>query len=105
MTFQIEISPLAREQLAKIRDRRVLGKIRDRIDELKVDPEKQGDPLRDELSGYRSVRAVGQRYRIIYKVMHDRVVVAVFAVGLRREDSPEDIYKQATKQIRKMRAS
>ncbi len=61
----------------------------DRIDKLKTDPEKQGKPLLDKLKAYRSLRAVGQRYRIIYKVEVDKVVVLVVGVGLRKEG---DIY-------------
>ena len=32
----------------------------------------QGKPLGRNLAGYRSVRAVGQRYRIIYELDHSR---------------------------------
>ncbi len=52
--------------LEAIQDRRVRDKIRDRIDGLAQEPEKQGKPLTGELTGYRSLRAVGQRYRVIY---------------------------------------
>ncbi|MEH2322803.1 MAG: type II toxin-antitoxin system RelE/ParE family toxin [Nostoc sp.] len=44
------------------------------------------------LKGYRSVRAVGQRYRIIYKVELEKVVVLVVGVGLRKEGDKGDIY-------------
>ncbi len=63
-----------------------------RIDKLKTDPEKHFKPLVDRLKGYRSLRAVGQRYRIIYKVELDKVVVLVVGVGLRKEGNKEDIY-------------
>ncbi|MEH2144786.1 type II toxin-antitoxin system RelE/ParE family toxin [Nostoc sp.] len=52
----------------------------DRIDKLKIDPEKQGKLLVDKLKGYRSVRAMGQHYRIIYKVELEKVVVLVVGV-------------------------
>ncbi|GAX39310.1 hypothetical protein NIES4075_02620 [Tolypothrix sp. NIES-4075] len=68
-----------------------------RIDKLKTDPEKQGKPLVDKLKGYRSLRAVGQRYRIIYKVELDKVVVLVVGVGLRKQGDKEDIYAQIEK--------
>ncbi|MBZ5537093.1 MAG: hypothetical protein LAO31_14155 [Acidobacteriia bacterium] len=61
-----------------------------------VDPEKQGKPLVEELAGYRSLRAVGQRYRIIYRV--DRSLV--IAVGIRKAGSQRDIYSLAKKLIR-----
>ncbi len=68
MTYSIVIAPTALKMLATTSDRRVREKIRDRIDGLAKDPEKQGRPLTGELTGYRSIRAVGQRYRIIYRV-------------------------------------
>ncbi|MEM7600298.1 MAG: type II toxin-antitoxin system RelE/ParE family toxin, partial [Verrucomicrobiota bacterium] len=38
-----------------------------------------------ELSGYRSVRAVGQRYRIVYQVQANKVLVTVISIGRRKE--------------------
>ena len=61
-----------------------------RIEKLKDEPEKQGKALSEELSGYRSIRAVGQRYRIIYRVDQDRVVVVI--VGRRNEGDKRDVY-------------
>ncbi|MBE9051374.1 type II toxin-antitoxin system RelE/ParE family toxin [Nostocales cyanobacterium LEGE 11386] len=62
------------------------------MDHLKTDPEKQGKPLVDKLKGYRSIRAVGQRYRIIYKVELDKVVVLVVGLGMGKEGDKGDIY-------------
>jgi mRNA interferase RelE/StbE len=67
-------------------------KLRDRIDQLKTDPEKQGKALVDNLSGFRSIRAVGQRYRIIYKVEQEQVLVLVVGVGRRKDGDKKDIY-------------
>ena len=78
--------------LEKISDRRVREKIRDVIDALAVEPELRGKPLIADLKGYRSVRAVGQRYRIVYRVERSVVTVTVVAAGLRKEGSREDIY-------------
>lgn len=86
--------------LESIRDRRIRDTIRRRIDALAEDPEKQGSPLLAELSGYRSVRAVGQRYRVIYRVEDDRVVVLVVAVGIRKEGARSDVYELARKLFR-----
>src|SRR6266853_37518 len=47
--------------------------------------------------GYRSVRAVGQRYRIIYRVERTLVTVVVVAAGIRKAGSREDIYRVAAK--------
>jgi prevent-host-death family protein len=86
--------------LRTIQDRRVRGIIAQRIDALAYEPDKQGRALLGELAGYRSVRAVGQRYRIIYQVNQDRVEVVVIALGLEREGSRRDIYSLAQRLIR-----
>ncbi len=100
MTYQIVLAPVAFEMLAQVRDRRVQGVLKDRIDGLAREPEKQGKPLLWELAGYRSLHAVGQRYRIVYRVERDRVRVLVIAVGLRRDGSRRDVYELARKLIR-----
>jgi len=74
--------------------------LRDRIDSLACNPDAQGKPLMGELTGYRSLRAVGQRYRILYRTEAQRVVVLVVAVGLRKEKDRHDIYALAKKAIR-----
>ena len=100
MTYQIVITPTALKMLEAISDRRIQEIIRDRIDGLATEPEKQGKPLTEELAGYRSLRAVGQRYWIIYRVERDRVLVLVVAVGMRKEGSKRDVYALAQKLIR-----
>ena len=86
--------------LEAIQDRRVRDKIRDGIDGLAEEPEKQGKPLTGELTGYRSLRAVGQRYRIIYRIEEGKVLVLVMALGIRKEGSGKDIYALAQKLLR-----
>ncbi len=56
--------------------------------------------MREELIGYRSVRAVGQRYRILYQIKEQQVLVIVVAVGLRKEGDKKDVYELATKMAR-----
>ncbi len=86
--------------LQEVRDRRMREKLSERIDGLAHEPEKQGKALTGDLAGYRSLRAVGQRYRIIYRVEKNRVVVLVLAVGVRKEGSKADIYALAQKLLR-----
>lgn len=101
MTYHIIIQPEALKLLADIKDRRIQESIRDRIDGLKHDPEKQGKPLLGELFGYRSIRgAVGQRYRILYRVDRAKMTVSIMAIGIRKEGSREDIYFLAQKLFR-----
>lgn len=78
--------------LASVKDKRQQQALSQRIDKLQSDPEKQGKPLVDKLKGYRSVRAVGQRYRIIYRVYLEQVIVLIVGVGLRKQGDKGDIY-------------
>jgi mRNA interferase RelE/StbE len=89
--FKIELTLQARRMLEEISDRRIRRIVGERINDLAEEPEKQGSPLFAELAGYRSIRAVGQRYRIIYEVHQDQVVVV--AVGIRKEGDKRDIYR------------
>jgi mRNA interferase RelE/StbE len=100
VTYRIVIAPTALKMLKGVPDRRVRELIVKRIDELKKDPEKQGKALIGELAGYRSLRAAGQRYRIIYRVGRAEVVVYIVAVGIRKEGGRTDIYQLAKKLIR-----
>ena len=86
--------------LEAIQDRRVRDKIRDRIDGLAEEPEKQGKPLTGELTEYWSLRAVGQRYRIIYRIEEGKVLILMMALGIRKEGSGKDIYVLAQKLLR-----
>jgi mRNA interferase RelE/StbE len=90
--YEIQLTPLALEMLAAIKDRREQEKLRDRIDQLRIDPEKQGKALVDNLSGFRSIRAIGQRYRIVYKVEQQQVLVVIVGVGRRKDGDKKDIY-------------
>jgi mRNA interferase RelE/StbE len=86
--------------LAAITDRRLQEKIRDRIDGLANEPDKQGKALAGNLAGRRSLRAAGQRYRIIYQLEKNKVIVLILAIGIRREGSKQDIYQLATRLVR-----
>src|SRR5262245_54286179 len=50
-----------------------------------------------ELAGFRSLRAVGQRYRIVYRVERREVTVLLVAVGRRRSGEKGDMYELARK--------
>jgi len=100
LTYRVDILPAAQGMVLEIADRRVQEKILARMTALANDPELQGKPLNDDLAGYRSVRAVGQRYRIIYRVERSIVTVVIVAAGIRKEGSRGDIYRVAAKLIR-----
>jgi mRNA interferase RelE/StbE len=98
--WQILLTPTALKLLAEISDRRIREKIGAVIDRLAEDPEKQGKALLGELSGFRSIRAIGQHYRIIYQIMGTEIVVIIVAVGIRRDGARDDIYNLAKKLFR-----
>jgi mRNA interferase RelE/StbE len=100
VTWKIELTPAARQMLEAISDRRIRLSIQERIDGLANEPEKQGKPLSAELAGLRSLRAAGQRYRILYRIEKEVVLVLVVAVGIRRDGSRRDIYSLARRLLR-----
>lgn len=99
-SWKIIILPIAEQQLLAIKDTRVQSLIAKRIDSLRYEPDKQGKALLGEMEGYRSLRAVGQRYRILYKIVAERVVVVVVTLGMRKEGDKTDVYTLAKKLIR-----
>ena len=100
MIWRIVIIPTALRMLSDISDRRIREKIVSVINRLTQEPEKQGKALLGELSGLRSIRAVGQRYRIIYAIKEQEVIVVVVAAGIRRSGAKDDIYALAKKLFR-----
>ncbi len=95
--WNVTVTSRVTNQLARVTDRRIQEALKTRLRRLDVEPEKQGKPLSDELSGYYSVRAVGQRYCIIYKIEEKQVVVLVVLVGMRKEGDKKDAYAMAQK--------
>jgi mRNA interferase RelE/StbE len=99
MAYRIEITPTALESLQRVTDRRTRAAIVRRIDALVEEPAAQGSAHRGELAGLMSVRAAGQRYRVIFKVEEaDERVVVLFA-GIRREGSRQDVYVLAQRLV------
>ncbi|NWG04640.1 MAG: type II toxin-antitoxin system RelE/ParE family toxin [Syntrophaceae bacterium] len=86
--------------LITISDRHVREKIFEKVKSLEEEPEKQGKALTGELMGYRSLRAVGQRYRILYQIEREKLIVWIVALGIRREGSKRDIYTLAKKLLK-----
>lgn len=83
-----------------IDDQRIRRLSVERAEQLADDPEKQGKPLVGELVGFRSVRAAGQRHRIIYRVERKEVIVLIVTVGRRQAGSTRDIYELARKLLK-----
>lgn len=100
MSYRVEFKEAAKKQLLSIQDRRIREKLLARAQELANEPEKQGKELGGDLESYRSVRAVGQRYRIVYRIEADIVVVVVVMVGIRKAGDKKDVYKLAQRLVR-----
>jgi len=98
--WRIIILPIAEKQLTAIKDTRIRESSSKRINGLRNEPEKQGKPMIGELEGYRSIRAVGQRFRILYKITEETVVVSIVALGIRKEGDKADVYALAKKLMR-----
>ena len=98
--FAITWTETALRLVAAVSDQRIRRLISQRVDQLARSPEQQGKPLIGELAGFRSVRAVGQRYRIVYRVERREITVLIVAVGWRRSGDKADIYELARKLLR-----
>ncbi len=98
--FGIAWTETALKLVEAIPDQRIRRLITQRAGQLARSPEQQGKPLIGELAGFRSVRAVGQRYRIVYRVERQEVVVLIVAVGRRRAGDKSDVYELARKLLR-----
>ncbi len=86
--------------LESINDMRVRRILVDTIDGLSISPDLKGKLLQGEFAGYRSIRAAGQRYRIIYRLDEGTITVLIVAAGIRREGARTDIYRLAQRLLR-----
>lgn len=100
MFWQIIVSPIAQKQLSAITDRRVQQALDRAIGGLEIDPDKKGKALTGKLTGCRSIRAMSQRYRVIYRTDVKLAQVVVLTVGLRKEGDRADIYALAERLVR-----
>ena len=66
------------------------------LEKLTAHPELRGYPLRGNLSGLRSLVVGKKKIRIVYKVLGERVMVFVVAIGRRHND---EVYLEAGDRI------
>ena len=74
--------------------RRIVQTLRKR---LSADPKAYGHPLRDEFAGLWRLR-VGD-YRVLYRIVQDRVEVLVLKVGIRRDF---EVYRQLVERLKRI---
>ncbi len=96
MKYKVLITDTCLALLEKIPDKKIRRRILNRIEGLSDEPDKQGKMLVKNLSGFRSIHAAG-RYRIIYKVDKQTVIIYILAAGIRKQGDKKDIYKIAKK--------
>ena len=96
MKYEILITDTCLDLIEKIPDKKIRRTILNRIEGLSDEPDKQSKMLVKDLSGFRSIHAAG-RYRIIYKVDKQTVIIYILAAGIRKQGDKKDIYKIAKK--------
>ena len=98
--YTIKLTQIAAEFIAKL-DNKSQQQVLQKIEVLKEYPLKVGKPLKGNLQDYRSIRAVGQRYRIIYQVKENEIEVIIVAAGIKRDgDKKRDIYELMKKYLK-----
>lgn len=100
MNWEVRLTETVTSHLAAISDTRERAQLVRRIAQLRDAPVQQGKPLTGDLAGHYSVRAVGQRYRIVYRIEQQTVTVTVVAAGIRKEGDRKDVYAVAQKIVR-----
>jgi len=95
MDWTVYFTSEAEKMLLQIRDRRIRKLLKARAAHLNSNPEIQGKPLSGNLAGLRSVRAVRQRYRIVYELFYEDHEVWIVAVGIRKAGSRDDAHEMA----------
>jgi len=100
VNWQVRLTETAASHVAAISDARERAQIVKRIGQLRDNPMQQGKPLTGDLAGHYSVRAGGQRYRIVYRVEQHIVTVTVVAAGMRKDGDRKDVYALAQKIVR-----
>lgn len=92
--FRVRLTESAKDHLRRIGKR--YGKktyeiIRDLIQGLELHPEQKGQALQGVLRGLYSLHY--SRFRIIYHIAREELVVLVVGAGYHRSDSRTDIYR------------
>ena len=97
--YRIRLTQVAAQMLKGI-EATARSQIIRKIEQLKDDPALLGKPLSGPLRDFRSVRAAGQRYRIVYRIEETKVVVIIVAVGIRKAGDKKDIYELMKKLVK-----
>jgi mRNA-degrading endonuclease RelE of RelBE toxin-antitoxin system len=83
-------NPISRELWRQIGDPRLQRKLALAAETLSEEPHLRGQPLYDDLDGYRSLHWA--RYRIVYLIDDESRVVHIISLGLRARGKSKDVY-------------
>jgi mRNA interferase RelE/StbE len=97
--YKIKLTSIASENIKKL-NITIQKQVINKIESLKEEPLLLGKPLKGSLKEFRTIRAAGQRYRIIYKVMELEIIVIIIAIGIRKDGDKKDIYELMKKYIK-----
>jgi mRNA interferase RelE/StbE len=97
--YRIKVTKTAAEYIKKL-DSKAQKQVIEKIELLKNNPKQVGKQLKGNLKEYRSIRSVGQRYRIIYQIKEEEIIVIIVAVGIRRDGDKKDIYELMKKYVK-----
>jgi mRNA interferase RelE/StbE len=97
--YKIKLTKIAAENITAI-EKSARTQILAKIESLKDNPLLLGKYLKGPLKEYRSIRAAEQRYRIVYKVIEEDIIVIVITVGIRKDGDKKDIYELMKKLIK-----
>ncbi|MBN1519740.1 MAG: type II toxin-antitoxin system RelE/ParE family toxin [Spirochaetales bacterium] len=97
--YAIKLTEISAQFLRKL-DGKAREQVLEKIEVLKRTPLEVGKQLKGNLKEFRSIRSVGQRYRIIYKVIKREVIVIVVAIGIRKEGDKKDVYELMKKFVK-----
>ena len=97
--YRVALTKEARSDLDAVSDVRSRRSITERLLRLELEPDKQGKPLGRDLKGFYSVRAAGQRYRVVYELQKVKTLVVVVVIGIRKEGDKSDAYEVARKRL------
>jgi mRNA interferase RelE/StbE len=92
--YRIYVAEAAQKELRKLGPsaaREILSQIGKK---LPADPHVYGHPLSGELAGYYRLRVTG--YRVVYRVIDEKVWVLILAAGKRDEGNVDNIYDWLT---------
>lgn len=97
--YRIKLTEVAVQMLRGI-EATARNQIITKIDQLKDEPKLLGKALVGPLKDFRSVGAAGQRYRIVYQIQEEMIIVVVVAIGIRKSGDKKDIYELMKKMVK-----